>query len=96
MELASERNGVNNMQYVGMPPYSGMPQEYNGSYWYKIPGYPYWVSPEGKVANQMGHVLKHFYTADGVKVELRRCGQREKHLVYDLMRKAGIEVVEAD
>lgn len=84
------------MQYSDLSPYVGKPTEYNGSYWYKIPGYPYWVSPEGKVSNQMGHVLKFFHTNKGVQVELRRYGQREKHFVYDLMRKAGLEVSEAE
>lgn len=69
-----------------------LPTVCNGVYWYKIPNYEYWVSPDGDVCNRMGHVLKKLYTSEGVKVELYSCGQREKHLVVDLMRKAGISI----
>ena len=84
------------MQYSDRAPYSGIPVEYNGSYWYKIPGYPYWVSPEGKVSNREGHIIKTFHTTKGSQVELRRYGQREKHFIKDLMRKAGIKVIETE
>lgn len=78
------------MQYSERSNCIGTPVEYNGSCWYRIPGYNYWVSANGKVTNQMGHLIKIRNADKDPQVELYRYGQREKHYVSDLMRKAGV------
>lgn len=60
--------------------------------WYPIPNYEglYWINQEGQVCNKEGHILLQELSKFGYKVELRKNGQRDKLLVSDLLRFAGI------
>lgn len=60
--------------------------------WYPIPNYEglYWINQKGQVRNKEGHILLQEMSKFGYKVELRKNGQREKLLVSDLLRFAGI------
>ena len=60
--------------------------------WYPIPNYEglYWINQKGQVRNKEGHILLQEMSKFGYKIELRKNGQREKLLVADLIRFAGI------
>ena len=59
--------------------------------WEPIPGYDnmYFINKDGLVCNLEGHILKPTMSKDGIRVELRRNGQRDRILVLDLLRKVG-------
>lgn len=58
--------------------------------WREIPGYEglYWVSRFGVVINSDGHSIKHIGSKSGLRVELRKFGQRDRLLVEDLVERA--------
>lgn len=57
--------------------------------WSPIPGYEdiYFVNQDGLVCNLKGHIIKPVQSKDGLRVELRKFGQRERILVLDLLTK---------
>lgn len=59
--------------------------------WIPIPGYGgvYFINREGLVCNLDGHIIKPAPSKAGLRVELRRNGQREKILVLDLLADVG-------
>ena len=59
--------------------------------WTPIPGYEarYFIKREGLVCNLEGRIIKPTPSKAGLRVELRRNGQREKILVLDLLKKVG-------
>lgn len=55
----------------------------------EIPGYPYYsISKAGVVINRKGHEIKPTMSKDGLRVELRVDGQRERPLVSELVKAA--------
>lgn len=54
-----------------------------------IPGYEgvYRIHPSGKVVNKYNRVLKTFSTKQGMAVELRHQGQRERVLIRELLER---------
>ena len=54
-----------------------------------IPGYEgaYFLSLDGHVYNRAGRILREFPTSQGVAVELRHLGQREKVLLSELYKR---------
>ena len=52
-----------------------------------IPGYAgkYLISTDGTVCNSDGHVIKPISSKDGLRVELRLLGQRDRPLIADLI-----------
>lgn len=59
--------------------------------WTPIPGYDgvYFINQKGLVCNLDGHIIKPAPSKAGLRVELRRNGQREKILVLDLLADVG-------
>lgn len=59
--------------------------------WTPIPGYDgaYFINRKGLVCNLDGHIIKPAPSKAGLRVELRRNGQREKILVLDLLDDVG-------
>lgn len=59
--------------------------------WTPIPGYDgvYFINRKGVVCNLDGHIIKPAPSKAGLRVELRRNGQREKILVLDLLSQIG-------
>lgn len=59
--------------------------------WTPIPGYDgvYFINRKGMVCNLDGHIIKPAPSKAGLRVELRRNGQREKILVLDLLSQIG-------
>lgn len=59
--------------------------------WSPIPGYngAYFINREGLVCNLDGHYIKPIPSKAGMRVELRRNGQREKILILDLLIAVG-------
>lgn len=57
--------------------------------WTPIPGYGgvYFINQKGLVCNLDGHIIKSSPSKAGLRVELRRNGQREKILVLDLLNQ---------
>lgn len=57
--------------------------------WREIPGYEglYWVNRFGVVINSDGHSIKHIESKSGLRVELRKFGQRDRLLVEDLVER---------
>ena len=55
--------------------------------WMPIPGYEgyYWIDRTGRVCNVEGHIIKPSVSKGGLRVELRKLGQRDKLLVSDLL-----------
>lgn len=53
-----------------------------------IPGFfgGYLISSDGEVINRDGHTIKPIQAKDGLRVELRRFGQRDRFLVDDLVK----------
>lgn len=54
-----------------------------------IPGYEgtYFLNPDGHVYNRGGKALREYVTSQGVVVELRHLGQREKVLLAELYKR---------
>lgn len=63
--------------------------------WIEIPGYEtlYWINTTGDVKNAQGHIIKPFPTKDGLRVELRKFGQRETILVDELLLRAELSEI---
>lgn len=61
------------------------------SNWKIIPGYEgvYWIDRAGRVKNADGHVLQTAPSKEGLRVELRKNGQRERILVSELIQASG-------
>lgn len=59
--------------------------------WTPIPEYDgvYFINRKGVVCNLDGHIIKPAPSKAGLRVELRRNGQREKILVLDLLSQIG-------
>lgn len=59
--------------------------------WTPIPGYDgvYFINRKGVVCNLDGHIIKPAPSKAGLRVELRKNGQREKILVFDLLSQIG-------
>lgn len=59
--------------------------------WTPIPGYDgvYFINKKGLVCNLDGHIIKPAPSKAGLRVELRKNGQREKILVLDLLSQIG-------
>ena len=55
-----------------------------------IPEYEgrYLISANGDVCNSDGHHIKPFDSKDGLRVELRHLGQRDRPLIRDLISQA--------
>ena len=68
---------------------------FDGS-WIPIPDYDgaYFINQEGLVCNLDGHIIKPASSKAGLRVELRRNGQREKILVLDLLAAVGYNTYE--
>lgn len=66
--------------------------------WTPIPGYEarYFINREGLVCNLEGHIIKPTPSKSGLRVELRRNGQREKILVLDLLADVGYNTCGGD
>lgn len=62
--------------------------------WTPIPGYDgvYFINQKGLVCNLDGHIIKPVPSKAGLRVELRRNGQREKILVLDLLKKVSYNI----
>ena len=62
--------------------------------WTPIPGYDgvYFINQKGLVCNLDGHIIKPAPSKAGLRVELRRNGQREKILVLDLLKKVSYNI----
>lgn len=63
---------------------------FDGS-WSPIPGYggTYFINREGVVCNLDKHFIKPIPSKAGMRVELRKNGQREKVLILDLLIAVG-------
>lgn len=61
----------------------------NTTDWKAVPGYDglYWINKFGVVVNSDGHSLKHIESKSGLRVELRKFGQRERLLVEELIER---------
>lgn len=59
--------------------------------WAPIPGYDgvYFINRLGFVCNIDGHIIKATPSKAGLRVELRKNGQRERFLVLDLLTQVG-------
>lgn len=66
--------------------------------WTPIPGYDgaYFINRKGLVCNLDGHIIKPAPSKAGLRVELRRNGQREKILVLDLLANVGYNTCGGD
>ena len=66
--------------------------------WTPIPGYDgvYFINQKGLVCNLDGHTIKPAPSKAGLRVELRRNGQREKILVLDLLADVGYNTCGGD
>lgn len=66
--------------------------------WTPIPGYDgvYFINQKGLVCNLDGHIIKPAPSKAGLRVELRRNGQREKILVLDLLSQIGYNTLGGD
>ena len=55
--------------------------------WTPIPGYEgtYEISRDGRVRNRDGHIIKPMMSKQGMRVELRQYGQRDRLLVSELI-----------
>lgn len=55
--------------------------------WTPIPHYEgyYWINPQGEVCNIDGHKIKPIESKSGLRVELRKNGQRETLLIVDIL-----------
>lgn len=54
-----------------------------------IPGYEglYWIDSAGNVVNRSNHYLKPIQTNQGIMVELRKDGQRERLYIKELLEE---------
>lgn len=66
--------------------------------WTPIPGYAgaYFINRKGLVCNIDGHIIKPAPSKAGLRVELRKNGQREKILVLDLLNQIGYNTLGGD
>lgn len=66
--------------------------------WTPIPGYDgaYFINQKGLVCNLGGRIIKPAPSKAGLRVELRKDGQREKILVLDLLASVGYNICGGD
>lgn len=66
--------------------------------WTPIPGYDgvYFINRKGLVCNLDCHIIKPAPSKAGLRVELRKNGQREKILVLDLLKEVGYNTCGGD